>query len=145
MLAIWPICERSVQDSESLRALSLLWLSVFDSSPFANSPERFANNSAINTRGHVLVVMLAYLIRRDLSQAWISLDVTVEEGLNQLQTLCSTEIKIDGKGSCLRIPTPNPATLPLFKALNIQMPKLLPHTETRVVTRKKLPQRRQVR
>ena len=101
--------------------------------------------TADHTRGHVLVVMLAYLIRRDLSQAWIKLDVTVEEGLNQLQTLCSTEINIDGGGSCLRIPTPNPATLPLLNALNIQMPKLLPHTETRVVTRKKLPQRRQVR
>jgi len=100
--------------------------------------------TADHTRGHVLVVMLAYLIRRDLSHAWISLDVTVEEGLNQLQTLCSTEINIDGGGSCLRIPTPNPASLPLLKALHIQMPKLLPHTETRVVTRKKLPQRRQV-
>jgi hypothetical protein len=48
-------------------------------------------------------------------------------------------------GPHVRIPTPNPATLPLLKALNIQIPKLLPHTETRVVTRKKLPQRRQVR
>lgn len=100
--------------------------------------------TADHTRGHVLVVMLAYLIRRELSQGWISLDLTVEEGLNQLQTLCSTQINVDGGGSCLRIPTPNPATLPLLKALTIQMPKLLPHTETRVVTRKKLPERRQV-
>jgi hypothetical protein len=100
--------------------------------------------TAEHTRGHVLVVMLAYLIRRYLSQAWTALDITVDEGLHQLQTLCSTEINIDGGGCCLRIPTPNPATLPLLKALSIQLPKLLPHTETRVVTRKKLPQRRQV-
>jgi hypothetical protein len=97
--------------------------------------------TAEHTRGHVLVVMLAYLIRRDLSQAWTSLDITVEEGLNQLQMLCSTEISLDG-GSCLRIPTPSPASLPLLKALHIHLPKLLPHTETRVVTRKKLPERR---
>jgi hypothetical protein len=97
--------------------------------------------TAEHTRGHVLVVMLAYLIRRDLSQAWTSLDITVEEGLNQLQMLCSTEISLDG-GSCLRIPTPSPASLPLLKALHIHLPKLLPHTEIRVVTRKKLPERR---
>jgi hypothetical protein len=98
--------------------------------------------TAEHTRGHVLVVMLAYLIRRDLSQAWTSLDLTVEEGLNQLQTLCATEISLHGGGSCLRIPTPSPASLPLLKALHIHLPKLLPHTETRVVTRKKLPERR---
>ena len=97
--------------------------------------------TAEHTRGHVLVVMLAYLIRRDLSQAWTSLDITVEEGLNQLQMLCSTEISLDG-GSCLRIPTPSPASLPLLQALHIHLPKLLPHTQTRVVTRKKLPERR---
>jgi transposase len=41
-----------------------------------------------HTRGHVLVVMLAYLIRRELSKAWAGLNVTVEEGLAQLTTLC---------------------------------------------------------
>src|SRR5215831_6198268 len=97
--------------------------------------------TAEHTRSHVLVVMLAYLIRRDLSQAWTTLDVTIEEGLNQLQTLCATEISVQGGGSCLRIPTPSPSSLPLLQALNIQLPKLLPHTETRVVTRKKLPER----
>jgi hypothetical protein len=98
--------------------------------------------TAEHTRGHVLVVMLAYLIRRDLSPAWTTLDVTIEEGLHQLQTLCTTEISLEGGGSCLRIPTPSPSSLALLNALNIQLPKLLPHTETRVVTRKKLPERR---
>ena len=45
-----------------------------------------------HTRGHVLVVMLAYMIRRKLSEAWSSLDLTVEEGLHQLQTLCAVEM-----------------------------------------------------
>jgi hypothetical protein len=38
-------------------------------------------HTADHTRGHVLVVMLAYLSRRDLSRAWTTLDVTIEEGL----------------------------------------------------------------
>jgi len=95
-----------------------------------------------HTRGHVLVVMLAYLIRRELSRAWSSLDVTVEEGLHQLPTLCSTEIRVEGGGSCLRIPTPSESSRALLKALGIGLPDTLPHTEMPVVTRKKLPERR---
>jgi hypothetical protein len=101
--------------------------------------------TAEHTRGHVLVVMLAYLIRRELSRAWTSLDVTVEEGLHQLQTLCATEMKVEGGGSCLRIPTPGTAATALLKALKIRLPKALPHTEALVVTRKKLPARRKPR
>ena len=101
--------------------------------------------TAEHTRGHVLVVMLAYLIRRELSRAWSSLDVTVEEGLHQLQTLCSTELKVDGGGSCLRIPAPVAASRALLKALDTNLPEALPHSETPVVTRKKLPGRRKPR
>jgi transposase len=98
-----------------------------------------------HTRGHVLVVMLAYLIRRELSRAWTALDVTVEEGLHQLQTLSSTEMKVENGGSCLRIPTPVAASRALLHALNIHLLKALPHRETRVDTRKKLPERRKPR
>ncbi len=98
-----------------------------------------------HTRAHVLVVMLAYLIRRELSRAWMPLDLTVEEGLHQLQTLCSTEIKVQGGASCLRIPTPSDASRALLKALEMNLPDALPHSDTRVVTRKKLPERRKPR
>ena len=89
--------------------------------------------------------MLAYLIRRELSRAWVGLDVTVEEGLHQLQTLVSTEMKVEGGGSCLRIPTPSAPCRALLKAVSVQLPKALPHTATRVDTRKKLPERRKPR
>ncbi len=95
-----------------------------------------------NTRGHVLVVMLAYLIRRELSRAWASLDLTVEEGLEQLKTICSMEIKVSGGGSCLQIPKPPAQSRDLLNALDIPLPEALPHSDVRVVTRKKLPQRR---
>jgi hypothetical protein len=101
--------------------------------------------TAEHTRGHVLVVMLAYLIRRELSRAWAALDTTVEEGLHQLQTLCSTELKVDGGGSCLRIPTANPDSRALLQSLNLSLPEALPRSGARVVTRKKLPERRKVR
>ena len=44
-----------------------------------------------STRAHVLVVMLAYMIVRELRQAWKALDVTVKEGLRLLSNVCSIE------------------------------------------------------
>jgi len=75
-----------------------------------------------HTRGHVLAVMLAYLIRRELSQAWQGLNVTVEEGLAQLATLCSMEVKVEGGASCLRIPTPRDGSVALLKAASVRAP-----------------------
>ena len=97
-----------------------------------------------HTRGHVLVVMLAFLIRRELSQAWAGLNVTVEEGLAQLATLCSMEIKVEGGASCLRIPKPRDQSSALLKAASVRVPEVLPHLETRVVTRRSLSSRRKV-
>ncbi len=98
-----------------------------------------------NTRGHVLVVMLAYLIVRRLARAWTALDLTVEEGLDHLKTLCSMEIRTEAGGSCLRIPQPRQTSQALLDALGLHLPEALPHTNTRVVTRKKLPEQRKTR
>jgi hypothetical protein len=95
-----------------------------------------------HTRGHVLVVMLAFLIRRELSRAWEGLNVTVEEGLAQLATLCSMEVKVEGGASCRRIPTPRAGSSALLQAASVRAPEVLPHLETRVVTRRSLPSRR---
>ena len=95
-----------------------------------------------STEGHVLVVMLAYMIVRRLRKAWAAFDLTVEEGLKQLSTLCSTEVKVKGQGSCLKIPRPRKDSQDLLKALNVRMPTVLPHREVNVVTRKKLPSQR---
>lgn len=93
-------------------------------------------------RGHVIVVMLAYMIIRALGSAWAEFDLTVEEGLNQLSTLCSIEMKVKSQGSCLKIPRPRKKSQELLKALNIRLPFVLPHREVRVVTRKKLTKQR---
>lgn len=95
-----------------------------------------------STRAHTVVVMLAYKITRKLRQAWEEFDLTVEEGLNQLSTLCSTEVQVKGQGSCLKIPRPRKDSRGLLEALNITMPTVLPHQEVNVVTRKKLKERR---
>ena len=98
--------------------------------------------TAAHTRGHVLVVMLAYRVIRALRAAWARLDVTVEEGLEQLKTLCSLELRVKGGGSCLRLPEPRDQSLELLRAAGIKLPRVLPHSPGIVVTHKQLPSRR---
>ena len=95
-----------------------------------------------STRGHVLTVMLAYMIVRHLQQAWEEFDLTVEEGLKQLSTLSSIELKVKDNGSCFKIPRPREQSRKLLKALDVKMPTVLPHRNITVVTRKKLTEQR---
>lgn len=91
-----------------------------------------------STRGHVFVVMLAYLIRRELDRAWGALDVTVEEGLDSLKTLCTMEVKRDGVSLIHQIPTPRENSRRLLDSLDIALPTVLPNNDRRVATKKKL-------
>jgi hypothetical protein len=95
-----------------------------------------------NTRGHALVVMLAYLIAHHLRQAWADLDLTVQEGLDQLTTLCATQILVQGEARSNQIPIPRDLSQKLLRAAAIHLPKALPYLGAHVVTRKKLTERR---
>lgn len=95
-----------------------------------------------STRGHVLVVMLAYLIVRELRQAWSRLNVTVEEGICQLAKLSALEMSVDGQGAFCRVPKPRGMSQRLLEAAGVELPDVLPQRKVAVVTRKKLPGRR---
>jgi hypothetical protein len=97
---------------------------------------------ASRTRGHVLVVMLAYHIVRELARRWRDLDTTVQEGLDQLAQLCATEILEDGRPLCCQIPQPRPAVGALLAAARILLPEALPSKGVTVTTKRKLPKRR---
>jgi transposase len=96
------------------------------------------------TRGHAFVVMMAYWIVKELSALWASLDVTVEEGLKELDTLCSTEVSIANGGCFHRIPEPRELSRQLLEAANVILPTALPSKGIVVATKKKLPSRRKV-
>jgi len=95
-----------------------------------------------STRGHLLVVMLAYLVVRELNRRWSAFDMTVQEGLSQLSTLCAMEIKVNGSTTCLKLPKPREQSMKLLDALGVKLPPALPHKEVNVVTRKQLDQKR---
>lgn len=94
------------------------------------------------TRGHAFVVMMAYCIVKELSSIWANLDVTVQEGLKELDALCSTEIAIAGGGCFHRIPEPRSLSQQLLAAANVALPSVLPSKGISVATKKKLPENR---
>lgn len=97
------------------------------------------------TRGHAFVVMLAYLITRELAKRWSHLNLTVSEGINDLTTLCANEVIINGKPHCHQIPQPRHTLQKLLEAAGVRLPKVLPHKGVKVTTKKKLQKRRLTR
>src|SRR5262245_773369 len=90
------------------------------------------------TRAHALVVMLAYQIIRYLASCWSAFDVTVEEGLQALTTLCLVEVAPHNAPSYHCIPTPRASVAQLLHSADITLPKAFALSGTRVSTKKKL-------
>src|SRR4030042_4881065 len=100
---------------------------------------------ATRTRGHVFVVMLAYRIIQELAIRWQHLDVTIQEGINELSTLCATDLIINGEKQCNQIPQPRGSVRKLIEAANVRMPEALPCRGIIVTTKKKLTSRRKIK
>ena len=90
------------------------------------------------TRGHALVVMLAYKIVQELAKRWRDFDLTVQEGINELTTLCAMKMIVKGKLRCNKIPEPRASIRKLLNAAAVRLPQALPCKGVRVATRKKL-------
>lgn len=90
-----------------------------------------------STRGHVFVVMLAYLMERELAKYWRHLEVTVAEGIDELGSLRGVELTV-GQVSCQKMPEPNGLSKQLLDAASIRLPAVLPLRKVHVATRKKL-------
>lgn len=78
------------------------------------------------TRGHVLVVMLSYLLIQELRGYWSTLDMTVEEGIELLETIGTVNVKLDSNCTALYIPKPQKEIQLLFSLTNIPIPDIIP-------------------
>ena len=95
-----------------------------------------------NTQAHALTAMLALKVRRHLERAWWSLEVTVEEGLRDLEGLRVQELIHPQSGEVIarRVPEPSPTQQRLLEALKLTPPTVAPEAEVTVGTRKKINQ-----
>ncbi len=94
------------------------------------------------TKGHALVVMLAYQIVRELSRCWKSLNLTVEDGIKELSSLCATDVIVDGKVSFSMVPEPRRTIKKLFDLAGVRPPEVVPSVEAKADTKTKLQNRR---
>lgn len=94
-----------------------------------------------STRGHAFVVMLALLLQRELERCWAGLDITVEEGINELAAIHMENIYI-GDTNIQNIPEPNKIAKELLEKAMISLPSVLPSRTANVHTKKKLPSER---
>lgn len=99
---------------------------------------------ATRTRGHVFVVMLAYRIVQELAKRWRHLDVTIQEGLDELATLCIVEVETKNGVKYNRVPEPRQSIKILLDAAKVHLPSVIPATGVKVTTKKKLPTRRNI-
>lgn len=85
------------------------------------------------TRAHAFVVMLAYKIVRRLATAWAQLNLTVQEGVSELASLCLQTVSVNEKTSYNSIPEPRDSIKALLDALGIPLPPVLPISPTKPV------------
>jgi transposase len=78
------------------------------------------------TKGHALIVMLAYRIVQELKKLWKNIDMTVEEGIKALCSLCEITVSVNKKTEFIQIPQPRPSLQTLLKALHINIPSSFP-------------------
>jgi transposase len=90
-----------------------------------------------STRGHAFVVMLALLLQRELESAWSDMDITVQEGIDELAAIHVQDIKIQ-ETTIRKIPTPNEIGKQLLEKAGIDLPSVLPVRMANVHTKKKL-------
>lgn len=98
---------------------------------------------AHRTRAHVFTIMLAYLIAYQLRRLWQQIECSVEEGVDELSSLCATEVLI-GDISIQTVPAPRELGELLLKEANVTLPDAIPCRKVKVFTRKKLVEERRI-
>jgi hypothetical protein len=87
-----------------------------------------------STRGHVFVVMLAYMIIQELNRLWKEIDITVEEGLTHLSAIVETCMLLPDGHKLSRIPEPGSQNKTLLEAAGIKLPASLKNGKAIVST-----------
>ena len=89
------------------------------------------------TRGHVFMVMLAYMVAKHLRDKWDNIGVTVDEGIDELASICAVKVDIAGV-EIDTVPEPRKLGKKLLERLDVTLPKSFHSKGINVATRKQL-------
>jgi transposase len=93
------------------------------------------------TRGHIFIVMLSYMICKYLQNCWKDLNITIEEGIYQLSTVCAEILQVKNS-IVVTIPEPRDEIKSLLAAINLELPESISIRQKQVATNTKLQTRR---
>jgi hypothetical protein len=86
--------------------------------------------------------MLAYKIVQELASRWKGIELTVQEGIDELSQVCAIEMRVKNKAFANRIPHPRASIEKLLKNARVRLPEIFSASAKKVATRKKLVDRR---
>ena len=92
---------------------------------------------SLRTYAH-LIIILAYRLAYTIRRLWYDVEITVEEGMNELASICSLDVIPSDIPSYQTIPEPRDLGKILLEKLGISLPDALPCRNVTVHTRKKL-------
>jgi transposase len=93
------------------------------------------------TRAHVFIIMLAYVMAYELRRQWTDLEMTIEEGIEELASISTIFVEFAG-ATCQTIPEPRPQGRQLLQELDITLPDAIPHRNVTICPRKQIKEAR---
>ena len=92
--------------------------------------------SKASTRAHVFVVMMAYMITKELGKLWKEMNLTVQEGLRSLSTLTLNYVKFPTGLVMSNVPQASEINAQLLKAAGVEIPTYLFRNKVDIHTHK---------
>jgi len=79
---------------------------------------------------------------QELAGQWAALNLTVQEGIDELASVCAMEMNVGGKPQANSIPEPRPSIRRLLEAASVRLPSVLPCKGIKAASRKTLQESR---
>jgi transposase len=95
-----------------------------------------------STKGHAIVVMLAYHVAKELEKLWEGENNTVKEILNKLSSITTAEVKLNDDSYVYPVMQPNDNMKNYLEKANVVLPKIITKSELNIVTKVKLQKHR---